>query len=124
GMQAAPAPARATHYVVLGILAGTTLLAIALLAATLQGVIGVAVVLLLAFVLWPLRGYVPDVWAGFLLKGQKVQQVRLDGELSQVEEVGVLTTRLQRQGEQVSRRNGLVLEAHLQGAGKSNGVVR
>jgi hypothetical protein len=75
-------------------------------------------------VLWPLRGYVPDVWAGILLKGQKVQHVHLDGELSRVGEVGLLTTRLQRQEEQVSRRNRLVLEAHLQGASKSDAVVR
>jgi hypothetical protein len=124
GIEAAPPPARAAHYTALGILAGTTLLALALLAATLQGLVGVAVVLLLAFVLWPLRVYMPDVWAGILLKGQKVQQVRLDGELSQVGEVGLLTTRLQRQEEQLTRRNGLVLEAHLQGASKSNGVGR
>src|SRR5262249_33491124 len=99
-------------------------LAVALLAATIQGLVGVVFVLLLAFVLWPLRGYVPDVWAGILLKGQKVQNVRLDGELAQVGEVGLLTTRLHRQEEQVSRRNRLVLEAHLQGDSKSNAVVR
>jgi hypothetical protein len=64
------------------------------------------------------------MWAGILLKGQKVQHVQLDGELSQVGEVGLLTTRLDRQETQVSRRNGLVLEAHLQGASKSNGVVK
>jgi hypothetical protein len=121
--EAAPPPARAVHYASLGILAGTTLLAISLLAATLHGLIGVVFVLLLAFVLWPLCRYVPDVWAGLLLKGQKVQQVRLDGELSQVGQVGLLTTRLHRQEEQLTRRNRLVLEAHLQGASKSNGDV-
>ncbi len=118
-VEAAPPPARAAHYTALGILAGTTLLAIALLASTLQGVVGVGFVLLLAFVLWPLRGYVPEVWAGILLKVQKVQHVRLDGEIAQVEEVGLLTTRLRRQEEQVSLRNRLVLEAHLHGASKS-----
>jgi hypothetical protein len=86
--------------------------------------VGVALVLLLAFVLWPLRAYVPDVWAGILLRGQKVQHVRLDGELSQVREVGLLTTRLHRQEEQVSLRNRLVLEAHLQGDSKSDAVAR
>jgi hypothetical protein len=123
-VEAAPPPRRAAHYTTLGILAGTTLLAIALLAATIQGAVGVGLALLLAFVLWPLRGYVPDVWAGILLKGQKVQHVCLDGEPSEVGEVGLLTTRLQRKEEQVSRRNGLVLEAHLQGASMSNGAVR
>jgi hypothetical protein len=121
-VEAAP-PARAAHYAALGIVAGTTLLAIALLAATLQGLVGVAFVLLLAFVFWPLRGYVADVWAGILLKWQKVQQVRLDGELSRVGEVGLLTTRLQRQEEQLTRRNRLVLEAHLQDDSKSNAVM-
>jgi hypothetical protein len=119
-IEAAP-PARSAHYTALAIVAGTTLLAIALLAGTLQGVVAAGFVLLLAFVLWPLRGYVPDVWAGFLLKGQNVQQVQLDGELSQVGEVGLLTTQLHRQQEQVSLRNRLVLEAHLQGPSKSNG---
>jgi hypothetical protein len=113
---------RAAHYTALGILAGTTLLAIALL-ATLHAVAGVAIVLLLAFVLWPLRGYVADMWAGMLLKGQNVQQVHLDGQLSAVSEVGLLTTRLQRQDEQLSRRNGLVLSAHLQDASAGNGTV-
>jgi hypothetical protein len=121
-IEAAP-PGRAAHYVALGIVAGTTLLAIALLAATLQGVVGVGFVLLLGFVLWSLRGYVPDVWAGILLKRQKVQHVRLDGELSQVGEVGLLTTRLHRQEEQLTLRNRLVLDAHLQGASKSTGEV-
>jgi hypothetical protein len=121
---ATPPPARAAHYAALAILTSTTLLAIALLAANLQGLLGVAFVLLLAFVLWPLRGYVPDVWAGILLKAQKVQHVRIDGELCQVGEVGLLTTRLHRQEEQLTRRNKLVLEAHLQGASKSDAVVR
>jgi hypothetical protein len=121
--EAASPPARATPYTALGILAGTTLLAITLLATSLQGVIGVGAVLLVAFVLWPLRSYVPDLWAGILLKSQKVQHVSLDGELSQVDEVGLLTTRLHRQEQQMTRRNRLVLEAHLQGASKSNGVV-
>jgi hypothetical protein len=120
--EAAP-PARAVHYAALAILTGTTLLAISLLAATLQGLVGVAIVLLLAFVFWPLRGYVPDVWAGLLLKGQKVKHVRLDGELAQIGEVGLLTTRLHRQEEQLTRRNRLVLEAHLQGASKSKDVA-
>jgi hypothetical protein len=66
---------------------------------------------------------VPDVWAGILLKGQKVQHVRLDGELSQVGEVGLLTTRLHRQEEQLTRRNRLVLEAHLQGDSKSDAAA-
>jgi hypothetical protein len=114
---------RAAHYTALGILAGTTLLAIALL-ATLQAVAGVAIVLLLALVLWPLRGYVADMWAGMLLKGQNVQEVRLDGEPSMVSDVGLLTTRLHRQEEQLSRRNALVLEAHLQGATDANGAAR
>jgi hypothetical protein len=37
--------------------------------------------------------------------------------------VGLLMTRLHRQEEQLTRRNGLVLEAHLQGALKSNGAA-
>src|SRR6185369_8070674 len=78
GIEAAPPPARAAHFTALGILAGTTLLAIALLGTALPGLVGVVLVLLLAFVFWPLHGYVSDVWAGLLLKGQKVQQVRLD----------------------------------------------
>jgi hypothetical protein len=112
--------AQAAHSAALVILAGATLLAIALLTATLQGLVGVVLVLLLAFVLWPLRGYLPDVWAGIFLKWQKVQKVRLAGELSQVAEVGLLTTRLQRQEEQLTRRNRLVLDAHLQGDSKSD----
>jgi hypothetical protein len=47
-----------------------------------------------------------------------------DGEISQVGEVGLLTTRLHRREEQLTRRNRLVLEAHLQGASKSDAVVR
>lgn len=121
--EAASPLARASHYVALGILAGTTLLAIALLASTLQGVVGVGILVFVAFVLWPLRGYVPDVWAGVLLKGQKVEDVRLEGELTRIGEVGLLTTRLQRQEEQVSLRNRLVLEAHLQGVSKANGTT-
>jgi hypothetical protein len=117
---AAKPAVQAAQYAGLGILAGATLLAIGLLGTTMPGFIGVVVVLLLGLVLWPLHAYVSDLWAGMLLKGQKVQQVRLDGELSEIGEVGLLTTRLQGHEGQLTRRNKLVLEAHLQGTSKSN----
>jgi hypothetical protein len=80
GIEAAPPPARAAHYTALGILAGTTLLAIALLAATLEGLVGVAVVLLLAFVLWPLRVYVPPAirWASVRYSRLRSPIVRIE----------------------------------------------
>jgi hypothetical protein len=121
---AATPTAQATHYTALLILAGTTLLAVTLLGTTLQALVGVAFVLLVAFVAWPLRAYASDVWAGILLRAQKVQQVRLDDELSQLGEVGLLTTRLQRREGQLQRRNGLVLAAHLQTASNANGAAR
>jgi hypothetical protein len=117
-------PALASYYTALGILVGTTLLAVTLLAGSSQPLAGLVLVLLLALVLWPLREHVRDVWAGILLKSQKVQQVRIDGEWCQLYSVGLLVSQLTRGEERLTRRNRLVLEAYLQGTSRKDAPPR
>jgi hypothetical protein len=108
-----PSPAaQAGHYTALGILAGTTLLAVAVLTGHAGPLFGLAILAVLAIALWPSREYVPDVTAGIQLKAHQVRQVCLDGVVFQVSEVGLLTSQLSHNGDRLTRRNRHVLEAH------------
>ncbi len=111
--------APAGHYTALGVMGGAALLAAATLAASTAAAVALTAALLLAFVLWPAREYLPDVWAGLLLKSQKAKQVRIDGESFEVSEVGLLLAHLTRGDERLTRRNRLVLDAVLRGTPES-----
>jgi hypothetical protein len=65
---------------------------------------------------WLLRGYLPDVAAGFQLRAHKVGDVAFDNGSWQVTDVGFLATQLCRAGEMHRMPNRQVLQAHLQGA--------
>lgn len=108
--------APANHYTSLAILGCTTLLAITLLADNLQMLVGLVLFLFLAVVVWPLREILPDVWAGFFLKWQKVRQVQIDGVSFQLCTIGPIMAQLSHLEENVSRRNRQVLDAYLQGS--------
>jgi hypothetical protein len=112
---AATPTAQAGYYTALGIVTSTSLLAITLLAGTARTLTALVLLLLLVVVLWPLGGYLPDLWAGLLLRQQKVREVHLEGTTRQLGEIGLILTHLTTPTERLSRRNRLVLRAYLQG---------
>ena len=107
---------RAGHYTALGIMAATTVLAVAVLLSSAGVLLGLAALALLGSLLWLVRGYLPDVTAGLQLRANKVSEAWFDGVSWQLAEVGLLTTQLCRAGEFCRVQNRVVLEARLQGA--------
>jgi len=107
---------RAGQYTGMGIVAATTVLAVAVLLSSAGVLIGLATLALLGFLLWMVRSYLPDVSAGLQLRAHKVGEVCLDGVEWQVAEVGLITSQLGRRGESCRMQNRLVLEARLHAA--------
>jgi hypothetical protein len=107
---------RAGQYTGMGIMAGTTVLAVAVLLSGAGLLLGLAALAVLGFVLWMLRGYLPDVSAGLQLRAHQVSEVCFDGVPWQVAEVGFLTTEVGRAGKFRRARNRQVLEARMHGA--------
>jgi hypothetical protein len=107
---------RAGHYTALGIVAATTVLAVAVLLSSAGVLIGLAALALLGLLLWLVRGHLPDVTAGFQLRAHNVREAWLDGAAWQVVEVGFLTAQVGRAGEFCRVQNRLLLRAILQGA--------
>jgi hypothetical protein len=107
---------RAGQYTALGIVAATTVLAVAVLLSSAGLLIGLAALAVLGFLLWVVRGHLPDIVAGLQLRTQKVREVWFDGEAWQVTEVGLVTSQLGRRGEFCRMQNRVILEARLHGA--------
>jgi hypothetical protein len=107
---------RAGQYTALGIVAATTVLAVTVLLSSASLLLGVVILGVLGFLLWLVRGYLPDVVAGLQLRAQQVREVWFDGVAWQVAEVGFLTTQVTRSGEFHRMQNRLVLEARVNGA--------
>ncbi len=107
---------RAGQYTALGIVAATTVLAVAVLLSSAGVLIGLAALALLGLLFWLVRGHLPDVTAGFQLRSLKAREVWLDGAAWRVAEVGLLTTQVGRGGAICQVQNRLVLAALLQGA--------
>jgi hypothetical protein len=105
---------RAGQYTALGIVAATTVLAVAVLLSSAGVLIGLAAMAVLGFLLWLVRGYLPDVTAGLQLRAHKVREVCFDGTPWQVSEVGLLNTQVCRAGEFCRVQNRRVLEACFQ----------
>lgn len=100
------------YYVGLGIMVGTTVFALALLLGVSSNAGGVAMLGLLAFLLflfWPVRKNLRDIWAGVLLRLQRVGIVTIQATAFEVKSVGLLMTTLQRNGVESTRRNADVL---------------
>jgi hypothetical protein len=114
---------RAGQYTALGIVAATTLLAVAVLLSSAGVLLGLAALTLVGLVLWLLRGYLPDVTAGLQLRAHKVREIWLDRSPWQLVEVGLLSTQVSRAGEFWRLQNRRVLEARLHGT-PSEAAVR
>jgi len=104
---------RAGQYTALGIVAATTVLAVAVLLSSAGVLIGLAALTFLGLLLWLVRDYLPDVMSGLQLRAHKVREVWFDGEAWQVVDVGFFTTQVTRAGEFCRLQNRVVLEARL-----------
>ncbi|HMF13668.1 MAG TPA: hypothetical protein VKE94_15225, partial [Gemmataceae bacterium] len=106
---------RASQYTALGIVAASTVLAVAVLLSTAGVLVGLAALAIVGLLVWMVRGYLPDVTAGLQLRAHKVDVVSLDGEPWQVDEIGFLATQVSRRGEFIRLPNRQVLESRLNG---------
>jgi hypothetical protein len=109
---------RAGQYTALGIMAATTVLAVAVLLSSAGVLLGLTALAILGLLLWLARGYLPDVAAGLQLRAHRVREVFFEGAPWQVAEVGFLTTEVGRAGEFCRVQNRRVLEARMHGAPK------
>jgi hypothetical protein len=95
----------------LGIVAVTTALAVALLLYGSGLGVGVAILAGAAGLLFLLRGRLPDVAAGLKLRRDKVGTVWFDGAPWQVGRIGVIQSRVTRNGEMYNMPNRQLVEA-------------
>lgn len=113
-------PARVGHYAGIGVMGCATLLAILLLAGNYPTYFGIALLALFLLLLWPAQAWLPDIYAGAVLKVQKVQEVRIDGIAYRLGAVGVVQTQLLHPDGPQVRRNRAILDAHLQNPSGGN----
>src|SRR5437762_8389002 len=100
----------------MALVAATTVLAVGVLLFGAKVLVVIAAIAIVGFLAWSVRGYMPDVTAGWQLRTYKITEVRLDAEQPwQVIQTGLLTTELGRAGEFCRLRNRKVLEACLHG---------
>lgn len=107
---------RAGQYTALGIVAASSVLALAVLLSSAGVVFGLAALVILGFLVWLVRGYLPDVLAGLQLRAHSVREVWFDGAAWTVTDVGFLTSGVCRGGEVHRVQNRLVIQARMQGA--------
>ncbi|MBI4557541.1 MAG: hypothetical protein HY706_08160 [Candidatus Hydrogenedentes bacterium] len=107
------------YFVGLGITIVTTLLALGVVTGV-SSTAGVLVILallaLFAYLLWPMRAQLHDLWSGLVLRLQNAQTGELDGVSFEVKAVGPLTTRIEAEGQESNRRNSEILAATLRSA--------
>jgi hypothetical protein len=116
GTPAATSPEQqAGQFTALGIMAATTVLAVAVMLSTAGVLLGLAALAVLGILLWLVRGYLPDVVAGLQLRSNHVREVWFDGAAWQLVEIGFLTTQVGRAGEFCRVQNRMVMEARLHG---------
>jgi hypothetical protein len=107
---------QAGQFTALGIMAATTVLAVAVMLSSAGVLIGLAALAVLGILLWLVRGYVPDVTAGLQLRSHQVREVWFDGAAWQLVQIGFLTTQIGRSGDFCRVQNRIVLEARLHGS--------
>jgi hypothetical protein len=108
----AAAHERVGQYTSLGIVAGTTVLAVALLLFTAGLSAGVAAICIAGIVLFFAQGHFTDVIAGLKLRREKVCTIWRDGVAWQVTRIGLLNSEVSRNGDTFKVQNRHVLEAY------------
>ena len=111
---AAPADPQAVvqQRVRLGLVTCGTVLSIVLLVAGSSSLIGLALVGVLAFLMYPMRDYLNDVWAGLYLNTKTIENVTFDEQEVAVKQIGLIEATLVRENEEEFRvRNRKVMAA-------------
>jgi hypothetical protein len=117
--QAAPdagpvsSPAGFGFYAATCVLGGAALLAILLLAGNFPTYFGLILLVLAVMLVWPAQRWLPDIYAGVLLRLHGVKEVRIDGGTYPLGAVGLVQTRFTHPEGVRTRRNRVVLDAHL-----------
>ena len=110
---AQPPPTLAQQLTRLGIIGVSLLLVLILLTGGSSALVALLIVALVAFLILPLRDYIPDLWAGLMLKLHRVQEVVIDGRPLKLERIGLLACDLNSDDFQLVVRNRKVLDAFL-----------
>jgi len=112
------------HQISLVLVIFTIILAMGLLVGISGFAGGFVIVVLLAFILWPIRTYIRDLCAGFLLRVQHVKQVNVDGVTADVTMISPLITHMEHQGSELTRRNWDVLSTAMDGTNETRADIR
>jgi hypothetical protein len=112
---------QAGQYTALGIVAASTVLAVAVLLSSASLLYGLVALALLGGGLWLVRRHLPDIAAGLQLRAHKVREVHLEGVPCQVAEVGLVTSQVCRAGQINRVQNRLLLAARFNGAPAATG---
>jgi ABC-type multidrug transport system fused ATPase/permease subunit len=112
---AQPPPTLVQQLARLGIVGVSLLLVLILLTGGSSALIALLIVALVALFILPLRDYIPDLWAGLMLKLHNVQEVVIDGKQVKLMKIGALACDLNSGDSQLIMRNREVLDAFLKG---------
>lgn len=107
---------RAGQYTALGIMAATTILAVAVLLSGAGLLLAVSTLMIFGFGLYLVRDYVPDITAGLQLRSHKVRELWFEGEEWQVVSVGLISTEVGRRGAFHRVQNRIALDVCMHGA--------
>jgi hypothetical protein len=110
----ASSAARFAAYTAVSVMAGAALLAILFLAGNFPTYFGLILLVVVVMLVWPAQHWLPDIYAGFLLRMQGVKEVRIDDAPFPVATVGLVQTQLTAPAGPLTWRNRAVLEAHLE----------
>jgi hypothetical protein len=109
----ASTPAGFGSYAAASVMGAAALLAVLLLAGNFPTYFGLIPLVLVVMLVWPAQRWLPDVYAGVLLRMQHVKEVRIDGGTYPVVAVGLVQTQWTHPEGPRTRRNRTVLDAHL-----------
>jgi ABC-type multidrug transport system fused ATPase/permease subunit len=112
---AQPPPTLVQQLARLGIVGVSLLLVLILLTGGSSDLIALLIVALVALFILPLRDYIPDLWAGLMLKLHNVREVVIDGKQVKLMKIGALACDLNSGDSQLIMRNREVLDAFLKG---------
>jgi len=115
---AQPPPTLAQQLTRLGIVSVSLLLVLILLTGGGSALVAFLIVALVALLILPLRDYIPDLWAGLMLKLHRVREVVIDGKPVKLVRIGALVCNLNSDDTQLIMRNRKVLDAFLNVAGE------
>ncbi len=101
---------RAGQYTALVVVALSTVLAVIVLLSSAGLLMALAVLAVAAALLWLGRGYLPDLVAGIQLRTYSVRQLTFEGVVWQVNEIGLVNTQLNLNGQFWSVQNRIALE--------------